>query len=350
MGSSKGSDSCHECGSDLLLYKCKYCGMVFCERHRRPQDHKCPGLSSYKQQVEAGTVEKPGMAAASSQAEVPDNQSTSRPAIIRWSFLGIKVLALAIIAMSLLAALILLIGYIDARTTITYVTLPVQNTTGVQVVLANNRSAVDPTYDELVRFLKADDTSSMKYVSPGWTCADFARRLHDNAEAQGIKAGFVGVEFYGDSIDYSIYDDGSGNLLSPPGAPDMGHGLNIFNTVDKGLVYVDASSIYEGSTGDRIAYVVEGREFNEIDLDYAAGTDYSFYSGYRQKYLDYIHELKEYNRLAKNYNQGIAEPGMELNQMALVLKSRSDVLNAKKAEIGPFYYPSGTVKKINVYW
>ena len=350
MGSGNASDTCNVCSADLLLYKCKYCGQIYCEKHRRPQDHRCPGLSEYKQQVEAGTVEKPGIAAAGQPVEEPASGKPLGSSIVRWSILAVKLVSISLIVMALLVALILLLGYIDARTPVTYVTLPVQNTTGAHVVLANNRTAADPTYDELVQFLKTDDTSSMKYVSPGWTCADFARTLHDNAEAQGIKAGFVGVEFYGDSIDYSIYDDGSGNLPSPPGAPDMGHGLNVFNTTDKGLVYVDASSIYEGSTGDRIAYVVEGREFNEIDIDYAASTDYSFYSGYRQKYLDYVHELKEYNRLAKNYNLGIVEPGMELNQMALVLKSRSDALNAKKAQIGPFYYPSGTVKKINVYW
>lgn len=350
MGSSKGSDCCNECGSDLLLYKCKYCGMIYCEKHRRPQDHKCPGLSDYKQQIEAGIAGKPGIAAAGQPTEATNSQSTARSSLIRKSFLGIKILSLAVIAIALIVALVMLIGFIDARTTVAYVTLPVQNTTGVQVTLANNRSAADPTYDELVRFLKSDDTSSLKYVSPGWTCADFAKRLHDNAEARGIKAGFVGIEFYDGSIDYNIYDDGSDTFAPPAGAPDMGHGLNLFNTVDKGPVYVDASSIYEGSTGDRIAYVIEGREFNEIDLDYATSTDYSFYTGYRQKYLDYIHELKEYNRLAKNYNQGIAEPGMELNQMALLLNSRNEALNAKKAEIGPFYYPSGTVKKINVYW
>lgn len=349
MGSSKTSATCEICGTDLLLYKCKYCGKVHCEKHRRPQDHKCPGMAEYRQQLEAGIAQKPGIQAAQ-PAEAQEVKTPVSSRIVKGGMLAVKIVSIALIVMAFIVALILLVGYISTQNTVTHVSLPVKNTTGAQVVLANNHSASDPTYDQLVQFLKSDDTSSLKYSYPNWTCADFAKQLHDNAEAKGIKAAFVGVEFYDGSIDYSIYDDGSGSFSPPDLAPDMGHGLNLFNTTDKGPVYVDPSSLYEGSTDDRIAYVVEGREFNEIDLDYATSTDYSFYTGYRQKYLDYIYELKEYNRLAKNYNQGIAEPGMELNQMALILNSRAETIAAKKAAIGPFYYPFGTVKEINVYW
>jgi len=348
MGSKKAVDICDACGTNILLYKCKYCGKIYCEEHRRPEAHNCSGLSEYKYKIQMGTLEKPGI-----QTDAPIETKAGRisvSGVIRHIWHATKILSIALIAISCLIALILLIGFIVVEISGTQASIPVQNTTGVQVVLVNNLNASDPTYNDLVRFLKADSTSSMKYVYPGWTCADFARQLHDNAEAQGIKAAFVAVEFYNSSIDYSIYDSGSGSYDYPLTTPDMGHGFNLFNTTDRGPVYVDSSGIYESSTGDRIVYVAEGREFNEIDLDYANGTDYTFYSGYRQKYIDYVYDLKEYNRLASAYNQGITPVGMDLKQAALQLKTKSDDLAIKKAAMGPFYYPSGVVKTIDVYW
>lgn len=348
MGSKKADDICDACGTNMLLYKCKYCGKIYCEEHRRPEAHNCSGLSEYRYQLETGTLEKPGMQTVAPNESRAGGISISN--LLRHIWHVSKIVSIALISISIIIALVMLVSFIVVQLSATPSSIPVQNTTGVQVVLVNNLSASDPTYDDLIRFLKSDSTSSAKYVYPDWTCADFARQLHDNAEAHGIKAAFVAVEFYNSSIDYSIYDDGSGSFSPPLTAPDMGHGFNLFNTTDRGQIYVDASGIYESSTGDRIVYVAEGREFNEIDLDYAQGTDYAFYSGYRQKYIDYVYDLKEYNRLASAYNQGIAPVGMDLKQASLQLKSKRDDLTSQKAALGPFYYPPGVVKQIDVYW
>ena len=253
MGSKKAEDICDVCGTNMLLYKCKYCGKIYCEEHRRPEAHKCSGLSEYKYQIETGTIQKPGIQTIE-PIEVPAG-SISVSEVIRRVWHATKLLSIVLIAMSILITLILLIGFIILQIPAMQGSSPVLNTTGVQLVLVNNFSASDPTYDDLIRFLKSDSTSSVKYEYPGWTCADFAKQLHDNAEAHGIKAAFVAVEFYNSSIDYSIYDDGSGSFSPPLAAPDMGHGFNLFNTTDRGPVYVDASGIYEGSADDRIVYV-----------------------------------------------------------------------------------------------
>lgn len=107
---------------------------------------------------------------------------------------------------------------------------PYSVASGRQVHLVNNRQATDPTWEELVAFLQDDDTDSLAYrrgiyhstgepIVPGFVCGDFAERLHNNAEAAGIRAAFVV---------FHLRDE------EP-------HALNAFETVDYGLVYVDCT-------------------------------------------------------------------------------------------------------------
>lgn len=358
MGQKDIDKACNICGTDLLLYKCKYCGKTYCDGHRLPQGHNCPGLAEYNDLLEKGIIERPGLQPS---VVIPEKSMlpVSRPtSLARGAWKTFRLLSLVVIALACLIAVIMLIGFIEKRLPIDSTEIiPIQNTTGARVVLVNNASATDPTYDQLVAFLKADNTSSLKYAYPTWTCADFSRTLHDNAEARGIKAAFVAVEFTDASVDYSVYDPGTGPLTPSP-SPDLGHGLNLFNTVDKGPVYVDASSPYGGTSGDRIAYVAEGKEFNEIDLDRATGTDYSSYEAYKQKYLSYVSDLKDYNQQAKAYNLKLdqitstssKEERQALNQTHQNLVARQASLEAQKASFGQYYYPSGIVKKIDVYW
>lgn len=81
--------------------------------------------------------------------------------------------------------------------------------------LTNYADAKNPTYAELLTFLKADKTDERPYTSD-YVCADFSVTLHDNAEKSGIKAGWVGA--YG-----------------------CNHAVNVFETTDKGTVYIDCT-------------------------------------------------------------------------------------------------------------
>ena len=63
-------------------------------------------------------------------------------------------------------------------------------------ILENNVSAKDPSYKELIQFLKTDQTDTIPYYYDSFVCADFAEAVHNNAEKSGIKAGYVGVDFY----------------------------------------------------------------------------------------------------------------------------------------------------------
>jgi len=95
-----------------------------------------------------------------------------------------------------------------------------ENALGEHPVLMENSSAQDPSYQELLNFLKEDDTVKSKYVSPNFTCADFAQEMQNNAESQGIRCGFAGISFFNSKY---------------------GHAMAVFDTTDMGLLYVDAT-------------------------------------------------------------------------------------------------------------
>jgi hypothetical protein len=86
----------------------------------------------------------------------------------------------------------------------------------------------DPTWNQLLEFLKADNTDAHPYIYPTFVCADFAKMLQDNAHKAGWRCAIVHVELsgYPDWYDYGI-------------PSETGHSCNAFNTADRGLVYID---------------------------------------------------------------------------------------------------------------
>jgi hypothetical protein len=86
-----------------------------------------------------------------------------------------------------------------------------------QIILINQASAEDPTWEKLLDFLKEDKTDKHLYVLGEYECGNFAQDLHNNAEDRGIRAAFVVVHFHN----------------------DPSHALNAFKTTDRGLVYID---------------------------------------------------------------------------------------------------------------
>lgn len=117
--------------------------------------------------------------------------------------------------------------------------LNIEGGDGLRITLFNNMSAKDPTYDELITFIRNDKTDEIGYNPDSFVCADYAKTVHDNAEKVGIRAAFV-------SISFSNNQDG--------------HACNAFNTTDKGLVFVDCTSPYPYPIGnnDAIATLEEG--------------------------------------------------------------------------------------------
>jgi hypothetical protein len=135
--------------------------------------------------------------------------------------------------------------------------------TGNFIVLVNNQNAKDPTYSQLVTFLNQSKVDQYPYQYINITggsyrgtaeshvnlkriqniidvtmqpsnpkmCGDFAERLHNEAEKAGIRSGFVSLDLSG-VYDYYHY-----------GIPsDSGHACNVFQTTDRGIIYVDVTN------------------------------------------------------------------------------------------------------------
>jgi hypothetical protein len=87
--------------------------------------------------------------------------------------------------------------------------------------LASGTKWVDPTYHEMLVFLSNDLTNCLVYHDPTFVCTDFAATLSKNAYKLGWRCFSV--------ILYFNY----------PSSTSGAHGINAFNTTDKGLVYVE---------------------------------------------------------------------------------------------------------------
>lgn len=134
------------------------------------------------------------------------------------------------------------------------------NSYGNFVVLINNNDAKNPTYSQLVNFLKSDKTDQYPYTyvislagsyygsaeshvdlvyvqsiidgtkqpNPPRICADFAEMLHNNAENAQIRCAYITIDLsgYTDPYNYGI-------------PSNSGHALVAFETTDRGLIYID---------------------------------------------------------------------------------------------------------------
>lgn len=92
--------------------------------------------------------------------------------------------------------------------------------------IVNYGTASNPTWSQLLDFLRRDKTDEKAYVPGVYMCGDFARDVHNNAERAGIRAAYVAVEFS------SVY-----------------HSLNAFKTTDRGLVFIDCTALLASESG-----------------------------------------------------------------------------------------------------
>ena len=157
---------------------------------------------------------------------------------------------------------------------------------GEFIVLINNKDAKNPTYSELLDFLRSDTTDEFPYQytlpvmefyygeaedkidlsilksiidgtaepSPPKICADFAERLHNEAEMAGIRCAYVSLEMIGYTDPYNLEIES-----------DAGHACNAFETIDRGLVYIDCtgfSDSYGPNNNDMIVDIQVGEQYN----------------------------------------------------------------------------------------
>jgi len=97
-----------------------------------------------------------------------------------------------------------------------------------RIYLTDTRAATDPTFDELEDFLLEDKTDRNDYITDVYMCGDFATDVHNNAEQAGIRAGWVAI------------------LLEADDGSTAYHACNVFQTTDKGLIFIDCTGSQAG--------------------------------------------------------------------------------------------------------
>jgi hypothetical protein len=180
-------------------------------------------------------------------------------------------------------------------------TLPVADGSNRSITVREYRNTRPVSYSELVYFLAGDDTERTSSLEND-TSADFAVRLHNNAEAMGLANAIVCVSC--EESTESIY-------------------FNAFATTDNGVVYIDDRSVRATDLRpifkphDNVVYLAIGSLLGELPVEQISGNlDYDFYQGkstmmtpYRSKISAYVQDkavfesdLEEYNKRAAANN------------------------------------------------
>jgi hypothetical protein len=220
---------------------------------------------------------------------------------------------------------------------------------GEPIELINNPDATNPTYAELVAFIKEDSTDEHLY-SYGYVCSDFAEAVHNNAEAAGIRVAWVGIDLEGE---------------------DEGHACNAFETTDRGLVYIDCTGGGLGSrirslltqspsqSWDTVAYVEIGKEYGLIDIAKAESLSYSFYEEYKQKWQEYEKLLSDYNEEVMRYNQEVrgkvyhegSPEDIRITLWEIRLDAAEQVIDELGEELSDYWFElPGIIKDIHIHW
>jgi hypothetical protein len=240
--------------------------------------------------------------------------------------------------------------------------LPILNMAGQEITINEYKDAVDPNFETLIRFLSEDTTENRDYVYPVYTCGDFASSLHNNAEKHGIRCGIVGVKFkttYKENVPKLL----NNNSSYPPAYSSYdtcrGHAFNVFNTTDRGMVYVDSTgiTIEEKETGnkpyDMIVYAQKGEELGEIRIDQAESLDYSYYKLKEKQYLRYRSTVDKYNYAAEILNQEIKTNSINVST-AINKKRELEAMRSKLEQREEFKWiivgQMGIIDNLQVFW
>jgi hypothetical protein len=89
---------------------------------------------------------------------------------------------------------------------------------GVIIYTHDNSKAKNVSYNKLRDFLIKDNTQHKEYIQGKFACSHFCMMLHDKAETAGIRCGLVIIHYK--KLDY-------------------GHVLNVFDTTDRGIIYIE---------------------------------------------------------------------------------------------------------------
>lgn len=208
----------------------------------------------------------------------------------------------------------------------------------------------NPTWNELKLFLELDDVNEMVY-SESFDCSGFAIELFKRARNNGYRCGFVEIEYEEETT---------------------GHMLNIFRTVDKGVIFIDVSGDESGTGNDKVAYAEIGKPYGTIQLDglkekrvscgvpcsdfatkityvdYTDPFDYEYFIEFNNCIDFYKTCTESYNAAVDEYNKRTGK--YTYSEIQNWLKNLK-VLE-KELVSGEFYFLSEaeTIKSMQTYW
>ena len=237
------------------------------------------------------------------------------------------------------------------------------------VYLHNNPAAHDPSFDEVLAFLRKDETHEYRYTPKKFMCTEFAAMLHDHAEQAGLRCALVSIQF----------------------TQGEGHALDAFKTTDYGVVYVDCTGSLSKEPQlldvyNTIAYIEPGKPYGRLPLS-VGGIDPNHYSHYEKvmRLWDYEEErskdleeerkgLDERNRSLERekgqfaqFKGGPVSPEQadqiqstmrDFNARVTALKKAQEAFNAKVASINKiqltlrckYEMNPAPVKTIEAWW
>ena len=218
---------------------------------------------------------------------------------------------------------------------------------GEPIVLVDNPSASNPTWEQLFSYLQDDETDAQPYTST-YVCADFAETLHNNAEVVGIRTAFV-------------------VLL------ESDHCLNAFETTDEGLIYIDCTgkssktsfptvpvkvgTFGDVSSWDKVAYIQVGRPLGFISLENAERYGFQYYPGYKK----WMEDKEVFDQLFNEYVSSIPAPyptypfydyyEREMKEKAHTYhEGLLNDLRRYETMLGGFWEQGDTVKGVKIVW
>jgi hypothetical protein len=87
---------------------------------------------------------------------------------------------------------------------------------GLELGRGHGYTIKDPTYLEMRSFIQRDQTNKNDYLKDVYTCENFAADVCNHAEEENIRCAFVVIHF-----------------------PEGGHAIVAFDTVDRGLIFIE---------------------------------------------------------------------------------------------------------------
>lgn len=230
--------------------------------------------------------------------------------------------------------------------------LPFTDAAGQRTIVKDYEGAKNVTLSRLESFLAMDDTENTTYVMPNYTCVDFAKSLHDRAEAHGIDNALV-VVYFSDE--------------------EYGHCFNAFQTTDAGLLYIDCTGLTQGQKDvgalpyDGVNYLKNESGLGWMPIVQAESFEYEYYVEKLAKFNAYVTEELQLNIDIRKWNdeciaiEDARDAGTisnadyrhqrdELNMRGIELQKKAFELDNAPEHEWVISGPMGTVCYHALYW